>query len=123
MKVVLAEADPRMREVVRLALLGRAVVMAEVNSAWGCLSAVAEHRPDAVLLAADLPDHSGHETLLLLRRYLGLSLRVLLLGAEKPLGAFSQREAVGYLPYPFDAQDLLKEVDRLMARPGRRKAG
>ncbi len=123
MEIVLAEADPRMREVVRLALLGRAVVMTEVNSAWACLAAVAERRPDAVLLAADLPDHSGHETLLLLRRYLGLSLRVLLLGAERPPGAFSEREAVRYLPYPFDAQCLLTEVDRLMARQRTRKAG
>lgn len=116
MRVVLADNDVRMREVVRLALAGRAVVVAEVATARACLAAIAEYQPDAVLLAADLPDDGGQEPLALLRRRSGPSPRVLLLGGDKPSGRSAPgSHAVAYLPYPFDAQDLLSEIDRLMA--------
>ncbi len=118
MRVVLADADERMRAVVRFALAGHAVVVAEVASASQCLAAVEEYRPDAVLVADDLPDYSGRETLALLLRRSASPPRVLLLGAVKPSSASDPR-TVGYLSLPFDAHDLISQMDRLMASPAR----
>lgn len=122
MRVVLADADERMRAVVRFALAGHADVVAEVASASQCLAAVEEHHPDAVLVADDLPDHSGRETLALLLHRSAAPPRVLMLGAVKPSSA-ADSSTVGYLSLPFDAHDLISEMDRLMAGPGRAHRG
>ncbi len=118
MRVVLADADERMRAVVRFALAGHADVVAEVASATQCLAAVEEHRPDAVLVADDMPDRSGRETLDLLLRQSASPPRVLLLGAVKPSNATDPR-TVGYVSLPFDAHDLISQMDHLMAGPAR----
>ncbi len=113
--MVLADDDARMREVVRLAVASRPVVVMEVATAPECLAAIAAFQPDAVLLGAELHSQHGQELIGLLRRPSGPPLPLLLLGMTTPSGhAPTDGDTVRYLPYPFDASDLLLEIDRLL---------
>jgi signal transduction histidine kinase len=85
------------------------------------LSLAREHRPDLILLDLHLPDMAGDEVLLELQRDQDLRhTPVVMLTADATAGQIKRLLAAGaraYLTKPLDIQQLLTQVDAVLAKP------
>jgi two-component system OmpR family response regulator len=115
-KVLVADDDLAIRELlsIRLGLLGYQVVTAKDGGA--ALAAVAEHKPDAVILDLAMPRLDGFGVLERLGRAKLASLPVLVLSGRT--SAFEVQRAIrlgakDYLAKPFGETQLLQRISRL----------
>jgi signal transduction histidine kinase/CheY-like chemotaxis protein len=85
------------------------------------LSLAREHRPDLILLDLHLPDMAGDEVLLELQRDQDLRhTPVVMLTADATAGQIKRLLAAGaraYLTKPLDVQQLLTQIDAVLAKP------
>lgn len=117
-KVLVVEDDPAVRSSLErsLAFEGYAVVTAADGEAG--LTAVADHRPDAVVLDLGLPRVDGLEVCRRLRAR-GDDVPILVLTARGALGyrvAGLDAGADDYLPKPFALEELLARLRALLRR-------
>jgi len=117
-KVLVVEDDPAVRSSLErsLAFEGYAVVTAADGEAG--LAAVADHRPDAVVLDLGLPRVDGLEVCRRLRAR-GDDVPILVLTARGALGdrvAGLDAGADDYLPKPFALEELLARLRALVRR-------
>ena len=118
--VLVADDDPAIRRNLGRFLRAEGYNVVEVGDGLAALSAIAEHRPDAVLLDVKMPHRDGLEVLAELGAGLA-ELPVIVItafGASGPAIEAMRRGAYDYLTKPFD----LDEVGRTVARALRQKA-
>jgi CheY-like chemotaxis protein len=118
--VILAEDDPDIQLVARLALKRAGFIVRVVNNGQEALDAVAEQKPDVVLLDWMMPELDGPETCRRLKSNPeSASVPVIFLTA-KSQEAEIQRGlslgAAGYVTKPFDALKLGHQVRDIVLR-------
>jgi CheY-like chemotaxis protein len=116
---VLAEDDPDIRLVARLALERAGFEVRAVGSGLAALDAVRERRPDVVLLDWMMPELDGLETCRRLKADPATAaLPVIFLTAksqERDIQRGLSLGAIGYVTKPFDALSLGDQVRGLLA--------
>ncbi len=114
MKVLLQEQDEAMRAVIRPMLAARGLTTIEATSPWEAAALASRCRPDIVLLSATDVYCSGREVPGLLANR-AVRTPTLLLGASQPCSNRADTLPVdGYMPYPFDAQQLCAAIEALV---------
>lgn len=118
MTVVLAEDEPDIQLVARLALKRAGFVVRVVNNGHEALAAVREAAPDVVLLDWMMPDMDGPEACRQLKADPATSHIPVIFVTARSQEAEIQRGlalgAVGYITKPFDALTLGDQVTRLL---------
>jgi DNA-binding response OmpR family regulator len=108
--VLVVEDEATLRRVVVRNLTARGLAVREAETAAEALRAVADERPDLLLLDLNLPDRSGWDVLRELRRQ-GIELPTIVVSAVRcgpeRLGEF---RPLAYLPKPFPLDALLRLV-------------
>lgn len=120
-RVVLVDDDPLLREGVELTLRGLCEVIG-LSSGAGLESFVDNVEPDLLILDVVLPGRDGFELCRRIRsRPRRRSLPVIFLTGLKGEASFARCLAVqgdAYLSKPFDSDELVETVIRLLPRPG-----
>lgn len=121
-RLVVIDDEPQIRRLLQLALEGHGYPVVEaVNGREGVL-AVAQNRPDAVVLDLLLPDMSGVEVIRRIREWSEVPILVLsALGQEKEKVSALDAGADDYLTKPFGIEELLARI-RVMLRRALRPA-
>jgi two-component system KDP operon response regulator KdpE len=121
-RLVVIDDEPQIRRLLQLALEGHGHQVVEaVNGRDGVL-AVAQNRPDAVVLDLLLPDMSGVEVIRRIREWSDVPILVLsALGQEKEKVSALDAGADDYLTKPFGIEELLARI-RVMLRRALRPA-
>jgi two-component system cell cycle response regulator DivK len=125
-KVLIAEDNPVNRELLRELLEGRGCEVAEACDGEEALEMLERTRPDILLLDLGMPKLDGFGVMRKIRENAQLAdLPVLAVTAfamrgdrEKALDAGFD----GYLSKPINAISLAQELERLLGRPGARRA-
>jgi DNA-binding response OmpR family regulator len=118
MTVVLAEDEPDIQLVARLALKRAGFTVIVVNNGRDALAAVKDSPPDAVLLEWMMPDLDGPETCRRLKEDPATaSIPVIFLTARSQEAEIQRGLALGargYITKPFDALTLGQQVKQLL---------
>lgn len=119
--VVLAEDDPDIRLVARLALKKAGYRVTAVTNGRELLEKVAEERPDVVLLDWMMPEMDGAEACVRLRADPATADLPIIFMTAKSQGFEVQRGlalgARGYIIKPFDALTLGEQLRHLLDTP------
>lgn len=119
LSVVLAEDDPDIQLVARLALQRAGFEVRVVGSGLAALDAVRERAPDVVLLDWMMPDLDGPETCRTLKAASETAgIPVIFLTArsqESEIQRGLSLGAIGYVTKPFDALTLGQQVKDLLS--------
>jgi DNA-binding response OmpR family regulator len=108
--VLIVEDEAALRRVIARNLTSRGHVVREAESAKDALTALAEERPDLMLLDINLPDRSGWDVLRQLRQ-LGLEVPTIIVSAVRISPArLEEFHPLAYLPKPFPLDALLRLV-------------
>lgn len=122
LSVVLAEDDPDIQLVARLALQRAGFEVRVVANGRAALDAIGERRPDVVLLDWMMPELDGPETCRRLKADPATaSIPVIFLTAksqESEIQRGLSLGAIGYVTKPFDALTLGQQVRDLLALHG-----
>lgn len=115
--ILVVDDDPVIREVVSLNLKLRGYDVYSVSNGLDALEAVEEISPDLVVLDVIMPDLDGWEVCKIIKDN-DESIQVLMLTAkdterDKLIGRAIMR-ADAYVTKPFDIDELLKAVERLI---------
>lgn len=117
-RVVVADGDDGIRALVRLTLGGESFDVADATDAETAVRAIAQHRPDLIVVAADLSGASGIDLVRSLKAQPETRHATVLLLFDKaaPVDQQDGRAAGvdGFLSKPFNAFALLKKVDDLL---------
>jgi DNA-binding response OmpR family regulator len=116
-KVLAVDDDAELLPLVAYALRQEAYVVVEAASGLAALQAVAEERPDLVVLDVNLPDLDGFEVCRRIRE--GSDVPILMLtvrGEEEDLVRGLDLGADDYLTKPFSPRTLLARVRALLRR-------
>ena len=120
LRVLLAEDDPDIQRVARLALRRAEFDVTVANNGVEALARVAEARPDLILLDWMMPDMDGLETCTRLKSDPATKdIPVIFLTARSQESEISQGlalGAIGYVTKPFDALSLGSRVRDLLSR-------
>jgi DNA-binding response OmpR family regulator len=118
--VLVVDDDPFIQKVLRLNLELEGYVVATVSDGEEALERLAGTRPDLIILDVMMPGLDGLEVLRRIRENAATAdLPVILLTArasEKDMWEGWQRGVDYYLTKPFDIEDLLRSMDRLLSR-------
>ncbi|MGZ4411484.1 MAG: response regulator, partial [Gaiellaceae bacterium] len=118
--ILVCDDDPGLRLLLRLAIEPRGYRLVDARDGATCLRLAARLQPDLVLIDMNLPDMSGSAVVAGIRRDPSLSGTPLLVATGSALEP--ERDLVGELRVdgllikPFSLDDLVAEVDRLLAR-------
>ncbi len=117
-RVLVVDADWKIRRLIRTNLEAQGLQVAEATSAQACLEALRVGPCDLLLLSADLPDGNGWNLVGALRRTpAGSGLPIVVIAAEPVRSRLLQRfQRVSPLVKPFSAADLLACVERALGR-------
>jgi CheY-like chemotaxis protein len=119
-KLLLAEDEPDVQLIARLALKKAGFTVVTVGNGAEALERIAEERPDAILLDWMMPDMDGYETCKRLKADPATaSIPVIFLTArvqEAEVARAMALGAVGCIGKPFDALALGKQVLELLER-------
>ncbi len=120
-RVLVVDDQPEIREVTETILAGAGYEVGTAEDGEEALGRVRRERFDLVLLDVNMPGMDGWETLRLLRADPALgSLPVAMFTVktevrDKVHGI--QEGAIDYITKPFDVDDLLLRVERILGRP------
>lgn len=116
-RVLVVDADWKMRRLIRTNLEAQGLQVAEAASGQECLEALRAEPCDLLLLSADLPDGNGWNLVGALRRTpAGHDLPIVVIAAEPARSRLLQRfQRVNPLVKPFSAAGLLACVERALA--------
>lgn len=115
--VLIVEDDPDLRSVLSIALETEGLEVESAPSGMVALYRAAGRQPAVVLLDLGLPDMLGDAVASGLRRICGDDLPIIIVSAMDPTVAQARGvHAAGYLHKPFDMDELIATVRRLLAR-------
>ncbi|VVM07441.1 KDP operon transcriptional regulatory protein KdpE [Methylacidimicrobium cyclopophantes] len=121
-RLVVIDDEPQIRRLLRMALEGHGYQTVEAASGQEGVLAVAQSRPEAVVLDLLLPDTSGVEVIRRVREWSEVPILVLsALGQEKEKVSALDAGADDYLTKPFGLEELLARI-RVMLRRALRPA-
>ncbi len=121
-RLVVIDDEPQIRRLLRLALESHGYQAVDAESGQEGVLAVAQSRPEAVVLDLLLPDMSGVEVIRRIREWSDLPILVLsALGQEKEKVSALDAGADDYLTKPFGIEELLARI-RVMLRRALRPA-
>lgn len=118
-RILVVEDDPAVRASLELLLRRRYEVLA-LSSASGLLEMLDICDPDLVLLDAGLPGRDGFQACSELRGSRHRGVPVVFLTGRQDDGSFARFVSVGgdaYLRKPFDPDELLGAIERLLGSP------
>jgi DNA-binding response OmpR family regulator len=122
-RVVVAEDDPVVREVIRDALSAESYDVAEAADGAAALAEVREEPPSVMILDWGLPDQSGADVCRELRRE-GHGFPIIMLTARSSkldVVVGLELGADDYITKPFDVRELLARVGAQVRRSGRER--
>ena len=115
--ILIVDDEPQIRRLLRVSLNAAGYEVNESDSGRHCLTTVATHPPDAIILDLGLPDLSGLEVLRQLREWTQVPVLVLtVLKAESDKVAALDAGADDYLTKPFGAAELTARLRALFRR-------
>jgi len=114
--VLIVEDDPEIQELLQLVLADEQIPAAHARTARAALSALAESRPTVMLLDLGLPDAAATPIASVLAAAREAGTRVIICSAAgRSVDELSSRtEGDAYLVKPFDIDDLLSVIRRLL---------
>ena len=117
-RVLIVEDEATLRRVVALNLTGRGLQVREADSAEAAVGAVAQERPDLLLLDINLPDRTGWDVLRELRRRDSEVPTIVISAVRANPSRMAEFHPLAYLPKPFPIEALLRLVfDRSNHQP------
>jgi len=121
-RVLVADDSATIQKVVELTLGRVGVELVKARSADEALRKVKEQRPDLMLIDHTMPDRSGKDLCVALRKDSKLKdvPIILMAGASQPVDAADMRR-IGFtdvVTKPFDSQTLIGKVKQLLLAPG-----
>jgi len=115
--ILIVDDEPQIRRLLRVSLDAAGYAVNEADTGRLCLTKVATHAPDAIILDLGLPDLSGLEVLRQLREWTQVPVLVLtVLKAESDKVAALDAGADDYLTKPFGAAELTARLRALFRR-------
>ena len=115
--ILIVDDEPQIRRLLRVSLNAAGYEVNEADNGRHCLTTVATHPPDAIILDLGLPDLSGLEVLRQLREWTQVPVLVLtVLKAESDKVAALDAGADDYLTKPFGAAELTARLRALFRR-------
>lgn len=118
--IVLSEDDPDIRELVAYKLSRAGHTIVEVNNGAAALRAVAQSRPDLVILDVMMPEMSGFDVCRALRSDLATAdIPVIMLTAraqERDVETGFEVGAHDYMIKPFSVRELASRVASVLSR-------
>ena len=115
--ILIVDDEPQIRRLLRVNLDSAGYAVDEADLGRLCLSKVATHAPDAIILDLGLPDLSGLEVLRQLREWTQVPVLVLtVLAGESDKVAALDAGADDYLTKPFGAAELTARLRALLRR-------
>jgi len=115
--ILIVDDEPQIRRLLRVSLNAAGYEVNESDNGRHCLTTVATHPPDAIILDLGLPDLSGLEVLRQLREWTQVPVLVLtVLKAESDKVAALDAGADDYLTKPFGAAELTARLRALFRR-------
>ena len=109
-RVLIVEDEATLRRVVARNLTGRGLQVREADSAEAALGAVAQERPDLLLLDINLPDRTGWDVLRELRRRETDVPTIVISAVRANPRRLVEFQPLAYLPKPFPLEALLRLV-------------
>ena len=115
--ILIVDDEPLIRRLLRVSLDAAGYEVNEADNGRLCLTKVATHAPDAIILDLGLPDLSGLEVLRQLREWTQVPVLVLtVLKAKSDKVAALDAGADDYLTKPFGAAELAARLRALFRR-------
>jgi DNA-binding response OmpR family regulator len=116
-RVLIVEDEATLRRIVAINLSTRGIVVSEAGTAEAAVAAVAQERPDLILLDINLPDRTGWDVLRELQRRETEVPTIVISAVRANPSRLAEFHPLAYLPKPFPIEALLRLV---LAGPGRR---
>lgn len=117
-KILIADDDPILVELVRFRLEGAGYQVLEATDGQAAIEAVKTERPDLIVLDSMMPLLSGREVLLYLQKNTATKdIPVIMLTArsgESDIVSAIRSGASDYLTKPFIPQELLVRIEKLL---------
>lgn len=117
-KILIADDDPILVELVRFRLEGAGYQVLEASDGQAAIEAVKTERPDLIVLDSMMPLLSGREVLLYLQKNTATKdIPVIMLTArsgESDIVSAIRSGASDYLTKPFIPQELLVRIEKLL---------
>ncbi len=115
--VLIVEDEAVLRRIIAINLSSRGLRVREAETAEAAVVAVAQERPDLILLDINLPDRTGWDVLRELRRRETEVPTIVISAVRANPSRLAEFHPLAYLPKPFPIEALLRLV---FAAPGRR---
>lgn len=109
-RVLIVEDEATLRRVVALNLTGRGLQVREADSAEAAVGAIAQERPDLLLLDINLPDRTGWDVLRELRSRDTEVPTIVISAVRANPSRLAEFHPLAYLPKPFPVEALLRLV-------------
>ena len=116
-RVLIVEDEATLRRIIAINLSSRGLLVSEAGTAEAAVAAVAQERPDLILLDINLPDRTGWDVLRELRRRETDVPTIVISAVRANPSRLAEFHPLAYLPKPFPIEALLRLV---FAAPGRR---
>jgi DNA-binding response OmpR family regulator len=116
-RVLIVEDEATLRRIVARNLTGRGLAVREADTAEAAVGAVAQERPDLILLDINLPDRTGWDVLRELRRRETEVPTIVISAVRANPSRLAEFHPLAYLPKPFPIEALLRLVFAAPARP------
>ena len=115
-RILIVDDEPDIAEVLSDRLTACGFDVQITHSAKSCYTAVAEHPPDLILLDIQMPEISGLDALVELKKT-HPQLPVLMVSASTAKGVMEEPEklgAEGYVLKPFEPKDLMDKIHGIL---------
>ena len=111
--VLVVDDDPAVVRLLKMTLHEYGFAVSAARNGVEALEEVQRHTPEAILLDIEMPVMDGRTFFRELRGR-DVQVPVLILSANNPRGVQRELGAQGYIGKPFDADDLVEAVTRVM---------
>jgi DNA-binding response OmpR family regulator len=108
--VLIVEDEAVLRRIIAINLSSRGVLVREAETAEAAVVAVAQERPDLLLLDINLPDRTGWDVLRELRRQHTEVPTIVISAVRASSSRLAEFHPLAYLPKPFPIEALLRLV-------------
>ncbi len=112
-EILVVDDDPAVVRLLKMTLREYGFAVSAARNGVEALEEVQRHTPEAIVLDIEMPIMDGRTFFRELRGR-DVDVPVLILSANNPRGVQRELGAQGYIGKPFDADDLVEAVNRLM---------
>ncbi|MBV9357536.1 MAG: response regulator [Chloroflexi bacterium] len=116
-RVLIVEDEALLRRIVARNLASRGLEVRETDSAEAAVRAIADERPDLLLLDINLPDRTGWDVLRELNRQASGVPTIVMSAVRARPSRLDEFRPLAYLPKPFPLESLLRLVLEPAAEP------